>query len=176
MAGPDASLAAFRTRAADNFVYLVVAFRGGGSLIITPKGEILADGGRTPDAIVAADIDPTSGRDAGDALGGVVSDFRARLFRDRVPSAYSILTEEHPPILEKLGDVRVPSPEEAGALFAEGLTTGADAFYEAEAWLGEGKVEEGKRRFEELAEHFGTLWIGRASRERLKGIAEKEET
>ena len=40
MAGQDASLAAFRTRAADNFLYIVVAFRGGGSLIIGPRGEI----------------------------------------------------------------------------------------------------------------------------------------
>jgi len=171
MAGGDASLAAFKTRAADNFIYLVVAFRGGGSMVISPKGEILADGGREPDAIVTADIDLTSGRDAGDALGGITSDFRARLFRERVPSAYGILMKEHPPILEKLKDIPVPSSEAAAALFAEGLTTGADAFYEAERWLSEGKVKEAKRRFEALSEHFGTLWIGRASRERLKKIS-----
>jgi len=172
MASSDASLAAFKTRAADNFIYIIVAFRGGGSMIISPKGEILADGGRELDAIVAADIDPTSGRDTGDALGGVTSDFRARLFRERVPNAYSILMEEHPPILNKLKDIPVPTAEEAAALFAEGLTTGADAFYEAERWLSEGKVQEARRRFEDLSEHFGTIWIGRASRDRLKKISE----
>jgi len=170
MAGGEASLAAFKTRAADNFIYLVVAFRGGGSMVISPKGEILADGGRKPDAIVTADINPTSGRDAGDALGGVTSDFRARLFRERIPAAYGILMAEQPPILEKVKDVSVPSADEAAALFAEGLTMGADAFYEAEHWLAEGKVEAAKCRFESLSEHFGTLWIGRASRERLKKI------
>jgi len=174
MAGADASLAAFRTRAADNFVYLVVAFRGGGSLIISPKGEVLADGGNEPDAIVAADLDLGAGRDAGDALGGVTTDFRARLFRERVPGAYGILTDAHPPILEKLRHVAVPAGEEASALCAEGRTTGADAFYEAERWLAEDKVEEAALRFEQLAEHFGTLWIGRASRERLKGVRRKE--
>jgi predicted amidohydrolase len=175
MAGGDASIAAFRTRAADNFIYLVVAFRGGGSMVISPKGEILADGGREPDAIVAADIEPASGRDAGDALGGITKDFRARLFRERVPAAYGILVEAYPPILEKLKDIPVPSSEEAAALFAEGLTTGADAFYEAERWLAEGKVEEASIRFEELAKHFRSLWIGRSSRERLKKIFAQKE-
>jgi predicted amidohydrolase len=173
LAGPEASLAAFRTRAVENFIYLVVAFRGGGSLVISPQGEILADGGREPDAIVAADIDPASGREAGDALGGFTVDFRARLFRERVPSAYGILMEEHPPLLDHLRDIPVPSPEEAAALFAEGVTTGAEAFYEGERWLAEGRIEEARRRFEELSEHFGTLWIGRASRERLQKIAEQ---
>ena len=170
MAGADASLAAFRTRAADNFLYIVVAFRGGGSLIISPKGEILAEGGSEPDAIVTADIDPTGGREAGDALGGLTSDFRARLFRERTPAAYSILLEEHPPILDRLKNVSVPSVEKASLLFAEGLTTGADAFYEADRWLSEGRVEEAKHRFQELAERFGTLWIGQAARERLREI------
>jgi len=172
MANSDASLAAFRTRAADNFIYIAVAFRGGGSMIISPKGEVLAEGGREPDAIVTAEIDLNSGRDAGDALGGVTTDFRARLFRERVPSAYGILMDEHPPILDKLRDIPVPSPEEAAALFAEGLTTGADAFYEAEKWLSQGKIEEARRRFEELSQHFGTTWIGRVSRDRLKKIAD----
>ena len=35
----DISLAAFRTRAAENFVYLVVAMRGHGSMIISPRGQ-----------------------------------------------------------------------------------------------------------------------------------------
>lgn len=174
MAGAEASLAAFKTRAADNFLYLVVAFRGGGSLIISPRGDILADGGQEPDAIVVADIDPTAGREAGDALGGLTSDFRARLFRERVPAAYGPLMAEHPPILERLRDVPVPSPEAAAALCAEGLTTGADAFYEADRCLAEGRIEDARRRFEELAEHFGTLWIGRVSRERLERIQQDQ--
>ena len=172
LAGPEASLACFRARAADNFIYVVVAFRSGGSLIISPKGEILAQGAQEPDAILTADIDPSSGRDAGDAHGGITSDYRARLFRERVPEAYGILMEEHPPILEKLKDVHVLSPEEASALFAEALTTGADTFYQADRLLAEGKAEQAKERFEQLAERFGTTWIGRASRDRLHRIAQ----
>jgi len=174
LAGRETSLACFRARAAENFIYVVVAFRGGGSLIINPKGEILADGRSEPDAIVAADIDPAAGREAGDAHGGVTPDFRARLFRERVPGAYGILTDENPPVLEKLKGIYVPSGEEAAALSAEVFTTGGDAFYEADRWLGEGKTAEAKQRFQELAERFGTTWIGRASRDRLQKISDEE--
>jgi len=173
MAGPEASRVCFRARAAENFIYLVSAFRSGGSLIISPKGEILAEGGREPDAIVIADVDLAAGRDAGDAHGGITADFRARLFRERNPRAYASLMEENPPILAKLKDVHVPTREEAQALFADALTTGGDAFYEADRLLSEGKTEEARQRFEELSQRFGTAWIGRASRDRLKKIAEQ---
>ena len=139
-------------------------------MVISPKGEILTERSREPDAIITADIDLNSGRDAGDALGGITTDFRARLFRERVPSAYGILMDERPPILDKLRDVYVPSPEECARLGAEGMTTGSDAFYEAEKWRSEGKIEEARRRYEELSEHFGTLWMGRVSRDRLRDI------
>jgi predicted amidohydrolase len=167
---PEADLAAFRTRASENFLYLVVAFRGGNSMVIGPKGEILAEGGKAQDAVVAADIDLAEGREAGDSLGGLTRDFRARLFRERNPAAYAILTDPHPPALDKLKHVPVPSIAEASALMAEGLTTGADAFYEADRWLAEGKTEAARQRFAELGARFGTTWIGRVSRERLEKL------
>jgi predicted amidohydrolase len=64
---PDMNRASFRVRAADNFVYLVVAKRGGGAMIISPQGTILAEG-KGRDDIAMADIDPFGGREAGDAL------------------------------------------------------------------------------------------------------------
>jgi predicted amidohydrolase len=67
MGDGDISCAAFRTRAVDNFVYLVVSMRHGGSMIISPKGEIIAEG-EGPDDIAIADIDPYSGRDSGNAF------------------------------------------------------------------------------------------------------------
>ena len=51
---------------------------------------------------------------------------------------------------------------------AEGLTTGAESFYEADRWLAEGRAEEARERFEALSARFGTTWIGRVSRERLE--------
>ena len=142
-------------------------------MIISPKAKILAEGGNNPDAIVTADIDISGGRQAGDAHGGTVADYRARLFRERNVKAYGILLDENPPILDKLKDVYVPTRAEAVALSAEVGTTGAVAFEEAERLLDEGKVAQAKERFEQLTEHFGTTWIGRASRDRLKKIAER---
>jgi len=170
MASESASLAAFRTRAADNYIYIAVAFRGGGSLIINPKGEIIAEGGNQPDAIITAQIDLAVGREAGDALGGTTADFRARLFRERNPAAYRILTEENPPGLERLQHIEVPSIEQAAALMAEGMTTGADAFYQAERWIEQGQTALARQRFTELAQHFGSVWIGRVAQERLACI------
>ncbi|HJN18717.1 MAG TPA: hypothetical protein QGH10_24655, partial [Armatimonadota bacterium] len=136
-----------------------------------PKGDILAEGGSEPDAIVMADIDLATGRDAGDAIGGLTTDFRARLFAERTPSAYGILTEERPPVLDRLRDIPVPSGEEASALGAEALTRGADAFYRADALLAEGKLEEARTQFEELAAKYGTIWIANVARERLEVIS-----
>jgi len=51
----EISRAAFRTRAVENFVYLVVSKRGGGSMIVSPQGGVLASG-TAPDDIVVADI------------------------------------------------------------------------------------------------------------------------
>jgi len=141
----EASLASFRTRASENFLYIVVAFRGGGSMIIGPKGHILAEAEASGDCIVAADVDLTSGRAAGDSLGGTTQDFRARLFRARNPAAYRILTDDHPPALNRLKDVPVPSAEEASALFAEGITTGTERFYEAERLQQAGEIGSARR-------------------------------
>lgn len=167
MGDGDASLAAFRTRAAENFLYLVVAFRSGGSMVIGPKGQILAQADGGGDRIVAADIDPAGGRDAGDALGGITADFRARLFRERNPAAYRILVDAAPPVLGRLRDVPLPTADQASARMAEGLTTGAEAFYAAERLQETGDTTAARACFETLAARFGTLWIGRAARDRL---------
>jgi len=173
LAGREASMACFKARAAENFIYVVSTFRGGGSMIISPKAKILAEGGGKPDAIVTADIDIQGDRLAGDAHGGTTTDYRARLFRERNTKAYGILLDENPPILNKLKDVYVPTRAEAIALSAEVGTTGAAEYNEAERLLRAGKVAEAKERFEKMAEHFGTTWIGRAARNQLKKIDEK---
>jgi predicted amidohydrolase len=162
----DISLAAFRTRAAENFVYLVVAMRGHGSMIISPRGKILATADK-PDGLAIADIDPSGGREGGDAFN-TQADMRGRLFRERVPGAYGILTRPEPPVLAK-----VPSnvtSDEAIRIMATVLTTGEERFNEAEALARAGKTEEAIRLFERLCEECRTSWIDRAARERLKRL------
>src|SRR5438552_12789811 len=87
----DISLAAFRTRAVENFVYIVVSQRGAGSMIISPQGKVLAEA-KGKDDLAIADIDPSAGRSGGDSMNQQ-EDMRARLFRERSPAAYSILTQ-----------------------------------------------------------------------------------
>lgn len=166
----DASLAAFRTRAADNFLYLVVAFRGGGSLVVGPKGQILAQAEGGGDELVLADVDLAAGREAGDALGGTTADFRARLFRERNPAAYGVLTAAEPPALARLRHVAIPTAAEASERFAEALTTGTERFYEAERLQQAGRAPEARAIYEELARRFDGLWMGRVSVERLRNL------
>src|SRR5947209_1332282 len=134
----DISLAAFRTRAVDNFIYLIVAMRGSGSMIISPQGKILATANE-PDGLAIANIDPSGGREGGDAYN-TQRDMRGRLFRERVPEAYGILTDPDPPVLAK-----VPSNvtrDEAIRIQASVLTTGQERFNKAEALARAGKKEE----------------------------------
>jgi hypothetical protein len=162
----DISLAAFRTRAAENFMYLVVAARGHGSMIISPRGKILATADK-PDGLAIADIDPHGGREGGDAFN-TQADMRGRLFRERVPGAYGILTDPDPPVLAK-----VPSNvtrDDAMRIMATVLTTGEERFQEAEALARSGKTEEARRLFERLCEECRTSWIDKAASERLQTL------
>jgi predicted amidohydrolase len=168
----DISLAAFRTRAVDNFIYLVVAMRGHGSMIISPQGKVVATA-QGPDALAIAEIDPSGGREGGDAFN-TQRDMRGRLFRERVPQAYKILTDPDPPVLAK-----VPSnvtTDEAIRIMSTVLTTGEERFNEAQALARAGKKEEAIRLFERLCKECRTSWIDRAARERLKALREPVES
>jgi hypothetical protein len=162
----DISLAAFRTRAVENFVYLVISMRGSGSMIISPQGKVLATA-REPDGLAIADIDPFGGREGGDAFNRQ-ADMRGRLFRERVPEAYRILTDPSPPVLAK-----VPSnvtAEEATRISATVLTNGEERFNEAQALARAGKTAEAIRLFEELCAECRTSWVDRRGRERIEQL------
>jgi predicted amidohydrolase len=160
----DISLAAFRTRAAENFVYLVVAMRGQGSMIISPRGKVIATAAG-PDELAVADIDPHGGREGGDAFN-TQQDMRGRLFRERVPESYGILTEPSPPVLAK-----VPSNvtrDEAIRIMATALTTGEERFNEANDLARANRKDAAIRLFEQLCAECRTSWIDRAARERMR--------
>jgi predicted amidohydrolase len=162
----DINLAAFRTRAVDNLVYLVVAKRGDGSMVISPQGEILA---RTQevDGIAMADIDPSSGREGGDALNSQL-DMRARLFRERNPEAYRRLTESRPPVLEKIP--ATITAKEAARIGAATLTIGGERFQQAENLLEAGQIREGIEALKELRLELPGTWIDRAAAKLLEEL------
>lgn len=159
----DISLAAFRTRAVENFVYLVVSQRGGGSMIISPQGKILAEG-KGPDDIAIAEIDPRAGREGGDAMNHQ-ADMRARLFRERSPAAFGILSDPNPPVLAKVPETM--TVREAVDISSRTLTIGEERFKQADALVWAGKTNEAIEAFAKLTGEFRQSWIDRVSRERL---------
>jgi len=166
----DITLAAARTRAVENFVYLVVAQRGGGAMIVSPQGKIIAQA-KGPDSIALADIDPSAGREGGDAMNHQ-ADMRARLFRERNPAAYDILTNPMPPVLAKVPlDISV---EEAADIGARMLTIGEDEFKAAEALVRSGKKDQAISAFQKLRTSYRGSWIDRVSAERLKTLQQPQ--
>lgn len=159
----DIGVQALRVRAAENFIWLAVAQRGSGAMIISPQGKIVtqADG---PDGLAVADIDVRGHREGGDALNWQ-HDMRARLFRERNPEAFHILTETNPPVLDKV-PIDLTS-KEAGRIMARALTVGEDEFREANALIGRGKTDEAISAFERLRKEYPATWIDRSSEARL---------
>lgn len=159
----EISLAAFRTRAVENFVYIVVSQRGSGSMIISPQGKILvkAEG---KDEIAIADIDPAGGRAGGNSVNQQ-EDMRARLFRERSPEAFSMITRTDPPVLKKVPEVI--TIEEAVRLSRGVHTEGEVKFNDAAKLARDGKKAEAIRAFEALTAEYPGSWIDRVSRERL---------
>jgi hypothetical protein len=165
----DIGVQALRVRAAENFIWLVVAQRGSGAMIISPRGKIVAKA-EGPDGLAMADIDPRGQREGGDALNWQ-RDMRARLFRERNPEAFGILTETNPPVLGK-----VPidlTQEEAGRIMARALTVGEEEFKHANALIGRGQSDEAIAAFERLRKEYPATWIDRRSQERLGKLRSK---
>lgn len=154
--------AAFRMRAADNYVYLAIAMRSG-AMIISPQGAVLSEASGT-NPIAMAEIDPFGGRAGGDALNAQ-KDMRARLFRERNPAAYGVLTDPNPPVLKKIP--ATISVEDAVRIGSATLTTGEERFAEAEALLRSGKSAEAARAFMRLRDEFPGTWIEREAKKRL---------
>jgi predicted amidohydrolase len=167
----DIGLQALRVRAAENHVYLVVAFRGSGSMIISPRGKILAQA-EGPDGLAIADIDPRGGRAGGDAMN-TQRDMRARLFRERNPAAFGILTDPNPPVLEKIPiDI---SREEAGRIAADVLTVGEEEFGRAESLVRQGRTDAAIEAFARLQKQYPGSWIDRVATERLKTLRDRQD-
>jgi predicted amidohydrolase len=167
----DIGLQALRVRAAENHVYLVVAFRGSGAMIISPRGKIIAQAEGT-DGLAIADIDPLGGRQGGDAMNHQ-RDMRARLFRERNPAAFGALTALHPPALDKVPiDI---TQEDAGRIAAQVLTIGEEAFREAEALVRAKKKTEAIAAFVRLTTEYRGSWIERVASERLRTLRGSNE-
>jgi hypothetical protein len=132
-------------------------------MIISPQGKIVAKA-EGPDGLAIADIDVHGQREGGDALNHQ-RDMRARLFRERNPEAFGILTETKPPVLAKL-PIDLTS-QEAGRIMARALTVGEEEFRKANGLAGSSSKEEAIAAFERLQKEYPGTWIERRSRERV---------
>jgi predicted amidohydrolase len=162
----DISRAAFRTRAVENFVYVVVAQRGSGSMIVSPQGKIIAEA-QGPDSLAIADIDPFGGREGGDAMNHQ-RDMRARLFRERNPAAFGMLTQPSPPVLAKVP--ATITEQEAVSIAHRVLTVGQEEFRAADALVRAGKIDQAIAAFERLRREYRGSWIDRVAGQRLEGL------
>ena len=167
--GRDMDRAAFRTRAVDNFVYLAIAMRDSGSMIIAPNGEVLAEGAG-PDEVLVADIEIGEGREGGNAFDWH-RDIRARLFRERAPESYAVLTQAEPPVLKKLPNA--DTPEEITERCSRVLTVGEEAFRAADLLVRSGEIERAKAAFAAPCAEYRGSWIERVGKERLQTIGDQ---
>jgi predicted amidohydrolase len=158
--------AAFRTRAVENYVYLVVARRGDGSKIISPQGKIIAEA-KGVDSLAIADIDPHGGREGGDATNRQ-RDMRARLFRERSPAAFGMLVNPDPPVLDKVA--ATITREDAVRIFSGILTVGAERFRKANELARAGQTERAVESLEQLIREYPASWIDRAARARVESL------
>ena len=157
---------ALRVRAVENFIWLVVAERGKGAMIISPQGRIVSEA-QGPDGLAIADIDPLGGREGGDALN-FQHDMRARLFRERNPAAFGILIDTKPPVLSK-----VPigiTEEQAYRIAARVLTIGQEEFNRAAALASQGRTNEAVAAYTKLRADYHDSWIDRVSAQRLADL------
>jgi predicted amidohydrolase len=165
--GPgDIGEQALRVRAVENFIWLVVAQRGNGAMIISPQGNIVARAeGR--EGLAIADIDLHGQRAGGDALNWQ-RDMRARLFRERNPAAFQELINPQPAVLDKVPIAQ--TREELGDIMARTLTVGEEEFRQANGLVQQGKLDEAIAAFERLRREYPGTWIDRRAGERLEQL------
>lgn len=170
----DISRAAFRTRAVENFVYIVVSWGGWstetGSIIISPHGNIIAEA-KEPGGIAIADIDPFAGRECAD-WSNAQNDMRARLFRERHPEAYSRLTEKAPHALSKLPPMQPGPAEQIAEITERAMTQGHHQYEQAEALLKTNKTQEAIAAFAALKKDYPCTWFDRTATEKLKQLGQ----
>lgn len=164
--GPgDIGEQALRVRAVENFIWLVVAQRGEGAMIISPQGNIVARA-ESRDGLAIADIDLHGHRAGGDALNWQ-RDMRARLFRERNPAAFQELINPTPAVLDKVPITQ--TREELGDIMARTLTVGEEEFRQADQ-LARSNREKAVAAYERLRKEYPGTWIDRRAGERLEQL------
>jgi predicted amidohydrolase len=167
--GAEMSRGAFRTRAIENFTPVVVSWGGwstdSGSMIISAKGEVLAEAMEAGE-IAIADVDPKGGRENAD-WSNAQKDMRARLFRERRPDVFSVLSDPTPPVLATLPEMEPGPPAEIAEIYRKGTTVGHLEFESAQKLMDEGNVQEAIVAFKKLIADYPNTWFDRTAQGKL---------
>ena len=171
---PTVGGAAFRTRAVENSTYVVVSWGGWGtdtgSMVISPRGEILAEA-TAGEEIAMAEIDPQGGRENADWVNAQ-DDMRSRLFRERRPEVFGNLTLSRPPVLDKVPDLQPGSPAEIAEIYRRTTTVGHLEFEHAEKLREEGDEAGAIAAYRKLQSDYPRSWFDRTARERLAELGD----
>ena len=163
------SRAAFRTRAAENFTYLAVSWGGWGanvgSMVLSAKGEVIAETLEAGDLAIA-DVDLRGGRENAD-WSNAQKDMRARLYRERRPEAFGLLTDPAPPALDRLPDIEPYPPKRIAEMMRRATTVGHVEWEETERLRESGKLDQARSAYERMIETYPNTWFERTARERL---------
>jgi predicted amidohydrolase len=171
------TMGAFRTRAVENYCYLAVSWGGGnartGSMIISPRGDILVDE-REAGAIAIADIDPYDGRQNAD-FANWQHDMRARIFRERRPEAYGVLTDPHPPALDKLPMYTPVPAQEIAEIFHRATTVGHVQYDHAQELVHRGEIGKAIEALEAMQVEYPGTWFDRMAAQQLPALRARAE-
>lgn len=137
-----------------------------GARIISSQGRILATAAG-PDDLAIAEIEVRGQRGGGDAQNWQ-RDMRARLFRERNPAAFHILTDAQPPVLAKV-PIELTS-QEAGRSMAGALTVGEEEFTPANSLRGTGRSSEAIGASEQLRKTSAGTGIDHRSEVQLAAL------
>ena len=163
------SRAAFRTRAVENFTYIVVSWGGWGtdtgSMIIPQRVKCSLRKGRLKTLRLRTST-PKGGRENAD-WSDAQTDMRARLFRERRPDAFSVLADPDPPVLADLPEMEPGPPPVIAEIYRKGTTVGHLEYERAQQLAGEGDMGIAIAAFEQLIADYPNSWFDRTARERL---------
>jgi hypothetical protein len=95
-------------------------------------------------------------------------DMRARLFRERNPAAFGVLTDTNPPVLAKVP--ATITEEEAVRIANKVLTVGQEESSAAEALARAGKTAEAIEAFGRLRVEYRGSWIDRVAAQRIEKL------
>ena len=92
---------------------------------------------------------------------------RARLFRERRPDAFSVLTDPNPPVFANLPEMEPGPPSVIAEIYRKATTVGHLEYDRALKMMNDGNLSGAIRAFKQLVNDYPNTWFERTARERI---------